>query len=68
MYIYVSVHFTSSDIYDVFYVFSAGITKVIEDVQALQQLDQSVEMLIRLVCTVPGWNEKNVQVLDINTT
>ncbi|KAI3495503.1 hypothetical protein L1887_37844 [Cichorium endivia] len=38
------------------------ITKLKEDVQALQELDQSVEILVRLVCAVPGWNEKNVQV------
>lgn len=38
------------------------ITKLKEDIQALQELDQSVEILTRLVCTVPGWNEKNVQV------
>ncbi|KAL4563558.1 hypothetical protein LXL04_027601 [Taraxacum kok-saghyz] len=38
------------------------ITKLKEDIQALQELDQSVEILVRLVCTVPGWNEKNVQV------
>ncbi|GJY34932.1 protein MOR1, partial [Tanacetum coccineum] len=33
-----------------------------ENVIALQELDQSVEIIIRLLCTVPGWNEKNVQV------
>ncbi|KAI3709962.1 hypothetical protein L2E82_39732 [Cichorium intybus] len=38
------------------------ITKLKEDIQALQELDKSVEMLVRLVCAVPGWNEKNVQV------
>lgn len=31
--------------------------------EALPELDPSVEMLIRLLCAVPGWNEKNVQVL-----
>ncbi|XVE91320.1 hypothetical protein DITRI_Ditri20bG0144200 [Diplodiscus trichospermus] len=31
-------------------------------VQGLQGLDQSVEIFIRLLCAIPGWNEKNVQV------
>ncbi|KAL9403329.1 hypothetical protein Peur_000301 [Populus x canadensis] len=31
-------------------------------VEGLQNLDQSVEILIRLLCAIPGWNEKNVQV------
>ncbi|KAL8467970.1 hypothetical protein ACS0TY_031278 [Phlomoides rotata] len=33
-----------------------------EQVEALTNLDPSVEVLIRLLCAVPGWNEKNVQV------
>lgn len=33
-----------------------------EQVEAIQNIDSSVEMLIRLLCLVPGWNEKNVQV------
>ncbi|KAI5657025.1 hypothetical protein M9H77_25818 [Catharanthus roseus] len=33
-----------------------------EQVESLQNLDQSVEILIRLLCAVPGWGEKNVQV------
>ncbi|KAL3643399.1 Protein MICROTUBULE ORGANIZATION 1 [Castilleja foliolosa] len=33
-----------------------------EQVEALNNLDPSVEILIRLLCVVPGWNEKNVQV------
>ncbi|CAH2059231.1 unnamed protein product [Thlaspi arvense] len=33
-----------------------------EEVQGLQELDKSVEILVRLLCAVPGWNEKNVQV------
>ncbi|KAM7525117.1 hypothetical protein LguiA_015019 [Lonicera macranthoides] len=33
-----------------------------EQVEAIENLDQSVEILIRLLCVVPGWNEKNVQV------
>ncbi|XVE94328.1 hypothetical protein REPUB_Repub01dG0271800 [Reevesia pubescens] len=31
-------------------------------VEGLQDLDQSVEIFIRLPCAVLGWNEKNVQV------
>ncbi|EPS71179.1 hypothetical protein M569_03579, partial [Genlisea aurea] len=42
-----------------------------EQVESLGNLDQSVEILIRLLCVLPGWNEKNVQVqqqaLDIIT-
>ncbi|KAL3627734.1 Protein MICROTUBULE ORGANIZATION 1 [Castilleja foliolosa] len=33
-----------------------------EQVEVLNNLDPSVEILIRLLCVVPGWNEKNVQV------
>nr|GMD91866.1 protein MOR1 isoform X1 [Ipomoea batatas] len=33
-----------------------------EQVEALQELDPSVEILVRLLSAVPGWNEKNVQV------
>ncbi|KAL6546635.1 Protein MICROTUBULE ORGANIZATION 1 [Orobanche minor] len=33
-----------------------------EQVEALNNLDPSVEILTRLLCVVPGWNEKNVQV------
>ncbi|KAH0719320.1 hypothetical protein KY285_015351 [Solanum tuberosum] len=33
-----------------------------EQVEALQVLDPSVEILVRLLCAVPGWSEKNVQV------
>ncbi|VFQ87609.1 unnamed protein product [Cuscuta campestris] len=33
-----------------------------EQVKALEELDPSVEILIRLLSVVPGWNEKNVQV------
>ncbi|KAK4711224.1 hypothetical protein R3W88_005737 [Solanum pinnatisectum] len=33
-----------------------------EQVEALQVLDPSVEVLVRLLCAVPGWSEKNVQV------
>ncbi|XP_061370607.1 protein MOR1 [Gastrolobium bilobum] len=33
-----------------------------QQVEGLQDIDQSVEILIRLLCTLPGWGEKNVQV------
>ncbi|KAL3519697.1 hypothetical protein ACH5RR_017846 [Cinchona calisaya] len=33
-----------------------------EQVEAIQELDSSVEILVRLLCAVPGWSEKNVQV------
>ncbi|KAF3549804.1 hypothetical protein DY000_02001870 [Brassica cretica] len=33
-----------------------------EEIAGLQELDKSVEILVRLLCAVPGWNEKNVQV------
>ncbi|XVF03497.1 hypothetical protein REPUB_Repub04eG0266100 [Reevesia pubescens] len=32
------------------------------EVEGLQDLDQSVEIFICLLCAIPGWNEKNVQV------
>ncbi|XP_058111485.1 uncharacterized protein LOC131254781 [Magnolia sinica] len=31
-------------------------------VEGLDNLDQSAEILIRFLCAVPGWGEKNVQV------
>ncbi|XVE97191.1 hypothetical protein REPUB_Repub02eG0290100 [Reevesia pubescens] len=31
-------------------------------VEGLQDLDQSVEIFIRFLCSILGWNEKNVQV------
>ncbi|CAH8374190.1 unnamed protein product [Eruca vesicaria subsp. sativa] len=33
-----------------------------EEIEGLQELDKSVEILVRLLCAVPGWNDKNVQV------
>nr|KYP53049.1 Cytoskeleton-associated protein 5 [Cajanus cajan] len=40
-----------------------AITSLKQQVEGLQdKLDQSVEILIRLLCTLPGWSEKNVQV------
>lgn len=40
----------------------AAINSFKEQVEALQALDPSVEILVRLLCAVPGWSEKNVQV------
>ncbi|XP_054776764.1 protein MOR1 [Prosopis cineraria] len=39
-----------------------GISSLKEQVEGLQVLDPSVEILIRLLCCLPGWGEKNVQV------
>lgn len=33
-----------------------------ETVEGLSNLDQHAEILVRLVCALPGWSEKNVQV------
>ncbi|URD81256.1 CLASP N terminal [Musa troglodytarum] len=33
-----------------------------EEIENIQDLDQSAEILIRFLCAVPGWSEKNVQV------
>lgn len=41
-----------------------AITSLKAQVEGLQDPDQSVEILVRLVCAVPGWNDKNVQVAD----
>ncbi|KAG6698376.1 hypothetical protein I3842_08G016300 [Carya illinoinensis] len=39
-----------------------AISSLKQQVEGLPELGQSVEILIRLLCAVPGWNEKNVQV------
>ncbi|CAJ1976721.1 unnamed protein product [Sphenostylis stenocarpa] len=39
-----------------------AISSLKQQVEGLQNLDQSAEILIRLLCTLPGWGEKNVQV------
>uniref|UniRef100_A0A2P2MMY9 Protein MOR1 n=1 Tax=Rhizophora mucronata TaxID=61149 RepID=A0A2P2MMY9_RHIMU len=39
-----------------------AISSLKTQVQNLQVLDQSVEILVRLLCAIPGWTEKNVQV------
>ncbi|KAJ7970482.1 protein MOR1 [Quillaja saponaria] len=39
-----------------------AISSLKQEVESLQDLDQSVEILIRLLCNLPGWSEKNVQV------
>ncbi|XP_068645428.1 protein MOR1-like isoform X2 [Aristolochia californica] len=33
-----------------------------EEVEGLKTIDQNVEILIRFLCSIPGWSEKNVQV------
>ena len=45
--------------------FIAAILSLKQQVEGLQGLDQFVEILIRLLCAVPGWSEKNVQVLKV---
>ncbi|XWS16703.1 hypothetical protein CRYUN_Cryun34aG0113700 [Craigia yunnanensis] len=39
-----------------------AISSLKQQVEGLQDLDQSVEIFVRLLCAIPGWNEKNVQV------
>ncbi|KAK8641657.1 hypothetical protein V6N13_011041 [Hibiscus sabdariffa] len=39
-----------------------AISSLKQQVEGLQNLDQSVEILIYLLSALPGWNEKNVQV------
>ncbi|XP_074272176.1 protein MOR1-like isoform X2 [Silene latifolia] len=39
-----------------------AISSLKEQVEGIQELDKSVEILIRLLCAVPGWSDKNVQV------
>ncbi|KAJ4702810.1 protein MOR1 [Melia azedarach] len=39
-----------------------AISSVKQQVEAVQDLDRSVEILIRLLSVLPGWSEKNVQV------
>ncbi|XP_057538805.1 protein MOR1-like isoform X2 [Amaranthus tricolor] len=39
-----------------------AISSLKEQVEGIQGLDPSVEILIRLLCAIPGWSEKNVQV------
>ncbi|XP_050225850.1 protein MOR1 isoform X2 [Mercurialis annua] len=39
-----------------------AISSLKQQVEGLQGIDQSVEILIRLLCAIPGWSEKNVQV------
>lgn len=40
----------------------AAIGMLKEEVENLSNLDQYAELLVRLLCAVPGWSEKNVQV------
>lgn len=39
-----------------------AISSLKQQVEGLQDLDKAVEIFIRLLCAIPGWNEKNVQV------
>ncbi|XP_043688647.1 protein MOR1 isoform X3 [Telopea speciosissima] len=39
-----------------------AIVSLKQQVEGLQEIDQSAEILIRLLCVIPGWGEKNVQV------
>ncbi|KAK8988509.1 hypothetical protein V6N11_029896 [Hibiscus sabdariffa] len=39
-----------------------AISSLKQQVEGLQDLDPSVEILVYLLCALPGWNEKNVQV------
>jgi cytoskeleton-associated protein 5 len=39
-----------------------AITSLKDSVEGLETLDQYAELLIRLLCILPGWNEKNIQV------
>ncbi|KAE8656892.1 Protein MOR1 [Hibiscus syriacus] len=43
-------------------IFVLTIASLKQQVEGLQEVDRSVEILIYLLCTLPGWNEKNVQV------
>ncbi|PWA40596.1 protein MOR1 [Artemisia annua] len=44
---------------------SKAITSLKEQVIALQEFDHSVEILICVLCTIPCWSEKNVQVQQV---
>uniref|UniRef100_A0A0E0C9H3 Protein MOR1 n=2 Tax=Oryza TaxID=4527 RepID=A0A0E0C9H3_9ORYZ len=39
-----------------------AISMLKQEVESLTELDKSAELLVRLLCAVPGWSEKNVQV------
>lgn len=43
----------------------AAITLLKQEVEGLEDLDRAAEILIRLLCALPGWGEKNVQVLSL---
>lgn len=45
--------------------FFAALNSFKQEVEALQQLDKSVEILIRLLCVVPGWSDKHIKVLEV---
>lgn len=44
----------------------AAISMLKQEVESLTELDKSAELLVRLLCAVPGWSEKNVQVIINN--
>lgn len=48
-----------------FFVFVAAIALFKDEILVLENIDVAVEILIRFLCVVPGWGEKNVQVLLI---
>lgn len=33
-----------------------------QEIEGISDLDKMAELLVRLLCAVPGWGEKNVQV------
>ncbi|XP_074307660.1 protein MOR1-like isoform X2 [Silene latifolia] len=39
-----------------------AISSLKEQVEGIKELDKSVEILVRLLCAIPGWSDKNVQV------
>ena len=41
----------------------SAISSLKQQVEGLEDLNLSVEILVRLLCIIPGWSEKNVQVL-----
>lgn len=56
-----------------FFVEIAAMTSLKDTVEALKEIDQYAELLVRLLSVLPGWNEKNIQVFrksyfGMNTT
>ncbi|CAN6705726.1 unnamed protein product [Malus baccata var. baccata] len=44
----------------------AAISSFKQQVEGLQDIDHSIEILVRLLCAVPGLSEKNVQVVAVD--